>query len=158
MPRISPFMVIRMAERPLLRLSRTLGAEKLPNFIGSSFVGIGSYIGDAGVEPADIPYAEFQGDNPEALDVAICFPLAVPLSGRGDIEAAVEPAGYRVLFFYQGGYEQIQAVYGEMAEWLSVNGGEQSGPVQEYYCNGPDIEEAKRLTKVALPVIKRRKM
>lgn len=155
MPQIADIALLHLAEQPTLVIRARTPLEGLPPLIGQSYGKIAQYLQEQGEAPADMPFVGYHNLDMADLDVEIGFPLALPLPGRGEIQAGLHPAGYGVIGLYQGPYAQMEPLYRDMAAWIEANGLIPAGPAYEYYFNGPGAPESALLTKVVMPVIKK---
>ncbi len=155
MPRIADIALLHLAEQPTLAIRARTPVEGLPALIGQSYGKISQYLQELGETMADMPFVGYHNLDMADLDVEIGFPLALPLTGRGDIQAGLHPAGYAVAGLHQGPYAEMGPLYQEMAAWIEANGLIPAGPAYEYYFNGPGTPESALLTKVVMPVIKK---
>ncbi|XUW99761.1 MAG: GyrI-like domain-containing protein [Dehalogenimonas sp.] len=154
MPRITDIMAFRQKEMDTLVIHKRTRVEDLPQLIGECYGKIAAYLSENNELMSDIPFVAYHNMDMQDLDVEIGFPVAKPLTNRGDIKSAVIPSGLMVWCMYQGLYSELKAIYDEMASWMQNNGYKVLGTAYEYYFNGPEYPESLLLTKIMFPVEK----
>ncbi len=71
------------------------------------------------------------------LDIGVGFPVSGALSGRDDIQAGEIPGGKMATCFYTGPYEEIEAPYTALTQWVEEHDYEATGVAYEMYLNDP---------------------
>ncbi|MBC3888008.1 AraC family transcriptional regulator [Acetobacterium paludosum] len=149
---MSNIEVLKQREQPTLTIRTNTKIEDLPQLIGESYRKIGSYLQEIGVLMSDVPFVAYHNLDMQNLDVEIGFPVAMPLPGKGEIQASSIPEGKVVFCMYQGPYSGMESVYGEMAKWITDNGYTPKDTAYECYYNDPTFPESQWLTKILMPV------
>jgi effector-binding domain-containing protein len=91
-------------------------------------------------ESADVPFVTFPdyaNMTGEKINMTIGFKTANALPSKDDIQSFKLPARKIVMAIHRGYFEELGAVYMEMAEWIKNNGYEAEGTYIEYYHTGP---------------------
>ena len=120
-----------------LSIRTTTTVQDLPQVLGNSYGAIAGYLGELGAEPAGPPFAMYNNEDMQALDVEIGFPVSGKIPGRDDIKASELPSGKVATYIYTGPYSGMEQVYTELMQWLKDNGYEMTGKVYEMYLNDP---------------------
>ena len=143
------FAVIETDAQPVLVVRTIISVDKLPQVIGKAYMEIMAYLGELKEQPADMPFVAYYNMDMEKLDVAIGFPVAKALPGRGEIIAGIIPAGKKATAMYKGPYKEMAPIYEELTKWMQDNGHQPSGVVYEFYYNSPmEVAESELLTKI----------
>ena len=152
MPRISDFEILQKRACPTLFIRTKTKVENLPALIGESYGKMSAYLKETGEYLSDVPYVAYYNMDMQNLDVEIGFPVCENLSGKGEIQAGLIPAGKVVFCMYRGAYSEIEVVYNEMSEWIEDNGYKPVGTAYEHYYNGPGFPESEFLTMLVMPL------
>ncbi len=142
-----------LAAQPVLSV-RTRGAvENLPALLGQTYMRVIQYLGAAGEQPAGPPFVAYYNFDMQDLDIEIGFPIAKPVPGQGDIACCEIPAGRYATALYVGPYDQCEAAYNALNEWMAQNGCEPTGVAYEFYLNDPDTTAPQDLqTRILFPL------
>ena len=118
-----------------IRLTTTV--QDLPQVLGNSYDAIAGYLGELGEEPAGPPFAIYNTEDIQNLDVEIGFPVSGKFPSRDNIKASELPSGTVATYLYTGPYSRMEPVYNALMQWLKDNGYEATGIVWEMYLNDP---------------------
>jgi effector-binding domain-containing protein len=155
MARISEISLLQQAEQPALVIEAVTDMKGIVQTIGDGFAKIGAYLAENGQEPADMPFVAFPdyvNMTGEKIDMTIGFKTAKALPIKEDIQSVMLPARKIVMAIHRGNFEELGAMYMEMAEWIKSNGYEAEGTSIEYYCTGHETPENEVVTRVEMPL------
>jgi len=152
MPRISNIEIFEKNEQATVSIRTRTKVEKLPALIGESYDKLAAYLKEAGQLLADVPFVAYHNMDMQDLDVEMGFPLAKPISGKGDITPGSIPAGKYVYCMYLGPYSEMGPTYEEMGKWIADKGLQATGASYEYYYNDDTFPESEALTMVMMAV------
>ncbi len=111
--------------------------QDLSKVLGEAYGQIMQYLGEKGVYPAGPPFVAYYNDDMQDLDIEVGFPVAEELPGEGDIQAGEIPGGKMAACFYTGPYEEFEAPYTALTQWVQEHDYETTGVSYEMYLNDP---------------------
>ena len=145
--------VKEVAPQPTLGIRRTISIENISTMLGEAYGAVAQYLGELGEYPAGPPFAAYYNDDMENLDIEAGFPVARELEGRGEIEAGEMPGGKAATCMHIGPYDEIEAAYNALTEWIEDQGHEPTGISYEMYLNDPDEVPPEELqTQILFPL------
>jgi effector-binding domain-containing protein len=114
-------------------------------------------LGRRGLEPAGplqvVYHADQVLDEETAAPIEICFPVAAPFDGSGEVYAAELPGGPAAVTVHRGPYAEIGPAYHTVSGWIQDHGHDLAGGPREVYLNDPgEVAEADLLTEVQWPI------
>ncbi len=138
--------------QPVLSIRKRVAMPDMPRELGQSYGAIAGYLGQMGQHPTGAPFAAYSNMEGEKFDVEMGFP-APKVAGQGDIKAGEIPAGKMVSCLHVGPYDQCEAAYNAINQWMQAHGYETSGVVYELYLNDPAQTPPDALqTQILFPV------
>jgi effector-binding domain-containing protein len=141
------------ATQPVMSIRSRTSVDKLPEVMGAVYGQLMGYLGEQGAYPAGAPFVAYYNMDMQDLDIEIGFPVAVPLPGRGEIEANEIPAGQAATCVHTGPYDQLGIAYDALMQWMQKQGYEGTGVAYEFYLNDPSETAPEELqTQIALPL------
>jgi effector-binding domain-containing protein len=131
--------------------------------IPAAFQKLYGWISGKGYKPVGPSIAVYHNVPGEVPDEELRWELRSRLSGEAaGLEPDAEGLGVKKLgavkmaaTVYKGSYENIEPVYGALNAWVSANGYELNGPVEELYFNDPAVSGGEPVTEIRFPVRKR---
>lgn len=126
-----------------IRLRTT--AQELPQVFGKGYGEIAQYLGELQEQPGGSPFAIYYNMDMQNLDVEFGFPVSKNLNGRGDIQASETPSGESASCVHVGPYNDVEAAYNALFQWIKDNGYEPTGVTYEVYLNDPDETPPEKL-------------
>lgn len=140
--------------QPTLSVRTRTNLADLPQDLGRIFGQIYQYLLEIGEKPGAAAYSCYYNQDMKDLDVEIGFIVAKPLPGQGEIQAGEIPGGKQVSSIYKGPYNQMEAVYQALTEWMKANNYIPSGKAYEIYLNDPSqVPASELLTRIMFPVL-----
>jgi effector-binding domain-containing protein len=114
-------------------------------------------LGRRGIEPAGplqvVYHADQVLDEDTAAPIEICFPVAAPFQGSGEVYATELPGGPAAVTLHRGPYAEITPAYHTVSGWIADHGHELAGGPREVYLNVPgEVAEDDLLTEVQWPI------
>ena len=144
---------VELAEQPAIAIRETLPVDQLPAFFGRAFGTLMAYAGEHGAGFAGPPFAQYYSVEPQAVDVEAAFPLTQVVEGEGEVHALTLAAGEAAEVLYRGPYSGMEAVYGELFQWIAQHGKRPAGPCREVYLNEPGaVAESELETLIIQPI------
>ena len=141
--------ITEQKEQPALSVRTRTPVGNLQSEIEKAYAAIYTLLGETGETPAGAPYAAYYNMDMQDLDVEIGVPVARPLEGRGEVRAAVLPAGRQASCVFKGLYTEIGPAYEALTQWVGEAGQEPTGVCYEFYLNEPGVvPDSELLTKI----------
>jgi effector-binding domain-containing protein len=114
-------------------------------------------LGRQGIEPAGplqvVYHADQVLDEETSAAIEICWPVATPFQGTGQVYGTELPGGPAAVTVHRGPYAEITPAYHTVSGWVADHGHELAGGPREVYLNDPgQTEEADLLTEVQWPI------
>lgn len=155
MAKITEIMLLQQKEQTALIIENQADMKTFGNLIGEGFRKIGTYLSELGEVTTDIPFAEYpayEEITEDNIKMAVGFYTARVLPAMGDIKNITIPARKVVVCLHKGNYNELAALYNEMAQWIAEKGYTPSGTSIEHYYTGPETPETEQVTRVVMPV------
>lgn len=155
MTKLTEIMLLQQPEQHALVIKNRADINSFSRFIGEGFTKIGACVKESGMEPADIPFAEYPAyeqmtnDN---IEFSVGFYISKPLPAKDDMQSITVPARRIVVCLHKGTYNELGQLYNEMAEWIKEKGYKPTGTSIEHYYTGPEIPEAEQITRIVMPL------
>jgi effector-binding domain-containing protein len=114
-------------------------------------------LGRRGIEPDGplqvVYHAEQVLDSDTAAPIEICWPVAAPFDGSGEVYGTELAGGPAAVTVHRGPYAEIGPAYHTVSGWVADHGHELAGGPREVYLNDPrEVEEGDLLTEVQWPI------
>ncbi|NMB78228.1 MAG: transcriptional regulator [Methanomicrobiales archaeon] len=141
-----------------------LGTEKTGTYalIPELLMNILNYMMEKNLPIAGPPIFNCHEQSPEAVKTAcangtarveICWPVAGPATGSGDIRRYTLPGGRMVHTVHKGPYETCEPTYLAAFAWMQERGLSVTGPIREMYPNDPlEVPPEEIVTEIFIPV------
>ena len=147
-----PCELVQQAAQPALTIRTHAAVQDLPQLFGRAYGAIMQYMGEAGTQPAGMPFTAYYDLNMQNLDVEVGFPVSVQVAGKGEIQPSEFPGGTLATVWHIGPYDQIGAAYDALNAWIKEKGYQPAGPVYEIYYSEPETPPEQIRTQVVFPV------
>ena len=154
MPRISNMERMRQKRQQTLVIRTMTSIGKLNQTMRESFQYITDYLEELDEVKSGVGFVVYYNFDFEKMDIAVGFPVANLIKGRGKIKAEEIPEQDMLFCMYQGPYNKIGSTYEEMDQWIDEHGYRREEMVYEYYYNGSEVEENQLLTRILMPLRK----
>ncbi|MEN6615243.1 MAG: GyrI-like domain-containing protein [Syntrophorhabdus sp.] len=139
--------------QPAISLRSRPTHDEFPEVFESSFARLIAYLEQIGEELAGPPFAVYYDILLEDLDVEMGLPITKAVPGDGEIicrEIGIDNAASTV---HTGPYEDIEAAYDALTDWMVDNGYEPTGVAFEFYLNDPGTTSPEDLqTVIFMPI------
>ncbi len=141
--------------------SATLAPRRAPSQISSAISdgvhAILAELGARGIEPAGplqvVYHATEVLDEETSAPIEICFPVASPFPGTGEVYGTELAGGPAAVTLHRGPYAEIGPAYHTVSGWVQDHGHELAGGPREVYLNDPSqVTEADLQTEVQWPI------
>ena len=142
-----------LAEQPTAVVRSTLAVRDIGRFMGHALGTVAQALGDQGLFPAGPPFARYHRLSEQEFDVEAGFPIAGSLRPTGEVSASSLPGGAAAVMTYIGPYDQMEAAYGALAQWVARKDGRPAGDPWEVYFSDPAQERdpQKWRTEIVMP-------
>ena len=130
--------ITEQSAQATLSIRTTTTMQDLAQVVGNSYCAIAGYLEEIGVEPVGPPFAIYNNEDMEALDIEVGFPVSGNFTGKDDIKASELPAGKVATYLYTGPYNEMEPVYSALMQWLKDNGYKVTGVMREMCLNDLD--------------------
>ena len=131
-------VVVRdLPEQPIVSIRERHSQAQIPEFLGSAFGDLFGHLKLLGVEPAGAPFVIYHDFGPDAIDAEVCVPVSGSVTASGRTQTRVLPAMTVAHTLHVGPYEALEAAYIAVNAWITRQGFQAVGPMQERYLNGP---------------------
>jgi effector-binding domain-containing protein len=149
------FVVRELAPQSIISIRDRHRESELPAFLGWAFGDLFSHLEVLGVDPAGPPFVIYHAFGPGGIDAEVCVPVTQPVSVSGRSESRELPAMTVAQTLHVGPYEDLEAAYTAINDWIAKEGFEPAGPVQERYLNGPGDAAlpADYRTEIEIPIV-----
>lgn len=139
--------------QPALVVRTRTSVGDLPELMGETFGVVAQYLAQLGECPAGPPFAAYHNEDMQDLDVAIGFPVARELPGRGDIQASETPGGEAATCPHIGPYDRLADAYTALSRWIEEHDYAAKGVSYEMYLNDPSETAQEDLqTQIVFPL------
>ena len=128
----------------------TIGKE-----VQEAFGELGATAGKAGLQLAGPPFLVMADvfDEETDGDIELCFPLATPFGGEGEVYGREVEGGTVASTIHRGPYDEIGPAYHTLTGWIQEHGHEIVGPPREVYLTNPDESPpSEYLTEIQFPI------
>lgn len=131
----------------------TLGVVDIGPFVSRAISSVAQELGREGIAPAGPPFARYHRLASDQFDVEVGFPTTAAVSPTGDVVVSSLPGGPGAVMTYIGPYDEMEAAYGTLAEWVAHKGGEPMGDPWEVYFSDPaqEPDPQKWRTEIVMP-------
>jgi len=137
-------------------LRRHTSLATIGDDIQQAFATLGAAVGKAGAAMAGPPFLVMPDVIDEEMDgdVELCFPLAAPFAGEGEVRGEEMPAMTVASTIHRGPYDEVGPAYHTLTGWIQEHGHEVAGPPREVYLTDPQEtpDPADYLTEVQFPI------
>lgn len=144
-----------LAEQPIVSIRERHPQAQIPVFLGWAFGDLFSHLKLLGVDPAGAPFVIYHALGPDDIDAEVCVPVTQPVTASGRTQMRVLPAMTVAHTLHVGPYEELEAAYAAVNAWITRQGFEAAGPIQERYLNGPGeaATPADYQTELEIPIV-----
>jgi effector-binding domain-containing protein len=141
--------------QPALAMPSRTTPEELDPVISEGINGVADYLRERGARSAGPPFTlSSDPDDEGKITVAIGWPTAERLPGRGHIKSLVLPAGRVAWAVYRGPYGGLPGAYRALYEWIVEQGHDVVADPREIYYTDPDevADPADYVTGIVWPL------
>ena len=145
-----------------VRITQPMAEMDLAALFDTHLPNIADRLADMGVPPAGPPYGRYHEFGPEQVDVEIGIPVQAPASALrpladaepGELGSSELPGGRAAVTIHRGSYDGLQAVYGQLHDWIHAQGHDEGpGPWESYVDDPAEVEDPGQLrTEVVWPL------
>jgi effector-binding domain-containing protein len=139
--------------QPALVIRTRAPVQSLPQVVGQAYGAILQVAGQLGFQPSGAPFVAYYNMDMADLDMEIGFPFEQKPEGKGNVLAGEIPGGKAAACLHVGPYDQVEAAYEALQEWMQANGCVPAGVAYEFYLNDPGTTPPAELqTQVVFPL------
>jgi effector-binding domain-containing protein len=142
-----------LVERPTAVVQSALSVSEIAPFIGRAFGAVAQALASQRMSPAGPPFARYHRLGGQEFHVEAGFPTADRISPTGDVTTSSLPGGPAAVMTYVGPYDEMEAAYGALAEWVARKGAKPTGDPWEIYFTDPaqEPDSQKWRTEIVMP-------
>jgi effector-binding domain-containing protein len=145
--------LVTLPPHPALVMRFRSPAAELPRGFFHRYERMTRYARQRGQEPASPPFALYDNIDGNAADVEAGIAIESDIDGLDDIRVTHFPGTTVAALIHEGAYENIEASYFELLEWMHEQGLERTGRFMEIYLNNPlDTPDHELRTQIMAPV------
>ena len=149
--------VRELPAQPVAATRTTSNLREISSAISTGVHVLLAELGARGIEPAGplqvVDHADQVLDEETAAPIEICFPVAAPFGGTGQVYGTELPGGPAAVTLHRGPYAEIGPAYHTVSGWVQDHGHELAGGPREVYLNNPrEVPEADLRTEVQWPI------
>jgi effector-binding domain-containing protein len=149
--------VSELPAQPVAATRTTSNLREISSAISTGVHVLLAELGARGIEPAGplqvVYHADQVLDEETAAPIEICFPVAAPFGGTGQVYGTELPGGPAAVTLHRGPYAEIGPAYHTVSGWVQDHGHELAGGPREVYLNNPrEVPEADLRTEVQWPI------
>lgn len=143
-----------LAAQPVVSIRTRTAVQDLPALLGQTYLVIMNCLGQVGGEPAGPPFVVYYNLDMQDLDMEIGFPVQQSFPSIETAQNSEIPAGRYATTLHVGPYNQMDAAYEALTNWIQQNGFQATGAAYEFYLNDPREVDPKDLqTRILFPLI-----
>ena len=145
---------IEVEPQDALAIRELVPMAQIPKRMGEFLGELAAYLKKKKIAMTGPPFALYHGFGDDRIDMEVGFPVASPRSGEGRIKACTLPGGKVVTATHVGPYEELEATYRNIAQWMSENGLKPKELMWERYLTDPQAvkDPSKYVTELFWPV------
>lgn len=132
----------------------TVRLDALPAFFDESFPRLFETLGRQQVQPAGPPFARYEGEPTETIEVELGVPTSRPIEPDGEVVPGELPGGEVATGTHVGSYDHLRQSYDALARWIGEQGRVPSSGMWEVYVTepGPDVDPSTLRTDIYWPL------
>jgi effector-binding domain-containing protein len=116
----------------------TIPREEIRTVMGPGIGELMATVSAQGIGPTGPWFSHHLRTDPAVFDFEIGVPVSAPVTPTGRVRPGELPAARVARTVYHGPYEGLGAAWGELGEWLAVNGHAPGTALWECYLAGPE--------------------
>jgi effector-binding domain-containing protein len=149
--------VKELPAQPVAATRTTTDLRQIASAISAGVHTVLVELGRRGIEPAGplqvVYHADQVLDEETSAPIEICWPVAAPFEGSGEVYGTELAGGPAAVTVHRGPYAEIGPAYHTVSGWVQDHGHELAGGPREVYLNDPrQVDEADLLTEVQWPI------
>lgn len=143
-----------LQRRQILGVRDDVAVAELPEFFGRAFQRASAALGETGAHPSGPPVALYYGGDEPAIDVVAGLPFTGTVTPPPGTVVVDLPAGEAVEAVHVGSYDDIDATYRGLSEWMAERHLVPADVMWEEYLAGPDTgaDPSTWRTRVVYPI------
>lgn len=130
--------LVQSPSQPVAAIRLTVPRHEMQKVFGPAVHEVLDVLKAQGLAPAGPVFAYHHRMSPEAFDFEVGFPVERPVTPAGRVRASELPARRVVRAVYQGPYEGLHRVWGELMGWMAAQGLTPGEDLWEAYVRGPE--------------------
>ena len=121
-------------------LRSTLSVREIGPFVRRAFADVARAVAKQGISFIGPPFARYHRLADGLFEVEAGFPTACEVARAADVVPSVLPGGPAAVMSYIGPYDEMEAAYTALFEWVAERGGDLSADPWEVYLSDPSRE------------------
>ena len=118
----------------------TLSVDEIGRFVGQAFGAVARALAGQGASPVGPPFARYHRLGVQEFDVEAGLPTRAAVVPAGEVSVSSLPGGRAAVMTYFGPYDEMEAAYDVLSQWVAAAGGEPVGDPWEVYFTDPARE------------------
>jgi effector-binding domain-containing protein len=146
--------LIDLAATPTAVIRDVVAVSELAPFFDRAFGSLAAVTSAQAVAITGPAFARYHGAPRDTADLEVGFPTARPIEPAGEAVAGELPRGRAARLVHLGGYDQLAASWGRLADWMGEQGLEPAASFWEIYVTepSPDMDPHDLRTELVWPV------
>jgi len=116
----------------------TIPRAEIQKVMGPAHQELFSTLAAQGMAPVGAWFSHHFRMDPATFDFEVGVPVSAPITPTGRVTNSQLPAARVARTVYRGGYEGLGAAWGELEQWIKVEGLESAPELWEIYAAGPE--------------------
>jgi effector-binding domain-containing protein len=149
--------VKQLPAQPVAATRAVSTLREIASAIRDGMVAVETELQRRGIEPAGPPLVVYHADQvldeETSASIEICWPVAAPFQGTGEVYGTELAGGPAAVTVHHGPYAEIGPAYHTISGWVRDHGHELNGGPREVYLNDPSqLDPADYRTEVQWPI------
>jgi effector-binding domain-containing protein len=149
--------VRELPAQPVAATRTATTLREIASAISTGMVAVEAELRGQGIEPAGPPlvvyHAEKVLDEDTSAPIEICWPVAAPFAGTGEVYGTELAGGPAAVTVHRGPYAEIGPAYHTVSGWVQDHGHELNGGPREVYLSDPSqVDPADLQTEIQWPI------
>lgn len=131
----------------------TLTITEISEFLNQALSEVSRVLSAQGISPTGPPFTRYHPLEEGKFSVEAGFTTSGTFTAIGQVVPSTLPGGSAAVMTYLGPYDEMEAAYRELEEWISRQGGTPTGDPWEVYFSDPaqEPDPQKWRTEIVMP-------
>lgn len=140
-----------LGTRPTAVVSSDLDIDELETWLGEAFHEVAEHLKATGSAPVGLPFARYHRIDEGRFHVEAGFPVARHIEIEDGVRGSSLPGGDVAITTHIGPYDDVEATYEALANWLESRNAVAVGDPWEVYFSGQDEPPSQWRTDIYQP-------